>query len=232
MTTMDPLRWRESGEVEGSIRTAIAELSRPHPGDREVLARIGAHVPAIASGAAAGGLALKVIAWISAGVLAAGIATLADRTSPAPILEPRPVMAERSEPRAAEDPIAPQLPARAPRRRAQPRLQAEPIAEPPPAQAPTPADDSTLREEARLLLLARRRIDTDPADASALLDLYDRRFSQGELQEERAVVAIEIACALGRRDEVMRAASSFLLRHERSPHRARVEQLAAAPCDR
>lgn len=85
---------------------------------------------------------------------------------------------------------------------------------------PTPVvpASSASSEEAQLLLAARRKLARDPAGALARADEHARRFADGELAQERELVAVRALLALGRRAEAEARAERFAVRFPSSVH--------------
>ncbi|AKV00198.1 hypothetical protein AKJ09_06861 [Labilithrix luteola] len=87
----------------------------------------------------------------------------------------------------------------------------------------TPTNDA-LEREARLLASARRALQEGEAGrALALLDEHARTFPNGWLAVDRAAERIIVLCSLGRRDEAVREAKTFLDGRPKSPLTRRVE---------
>jgi hypothetical protein len=64
------------------------------------------------------------------------------------------------------------------------------------------------------------------ADSERQLERYRREFPAGELRAEAEVLAIESLAGSGRTADLKRAAESFVIRHPKDPHVARVLELA------
>jgi hypothetical protein len=104
--------------------------------------------------------------------------------------------------------------------RAAPMLRAAP-----PIVVPS-ATSTADRVDAELSLVERARdaLASDPATALALADRHASEFPQGQLIEEREVIAIEALMKLGRTAEAQSRALRVLSEHPRTPYRARIER--------
>ncbi len=153
--------------------------------------------------------------------------------SPSPRAEPppKPVAEALSSESAAAAPaaVAPLVPpvvveapaaARAHVPAARPRVIAEPVAAPvEPESAPSLADELRVVDEARGALR------DEPARALAALDDAARRFSRGQLADEREALRVEALARLGRWDEARVRAAALEARAPQSPQCARVRAL-------
>lgn len=90
-----------------------------------------------------------------------------------------------------------------------------------PPEPPTPLPGS----EAELLWRARGQLALDPRQALDLAAEHAQRFANGELAQEREVIAITALEALGRNQEAASRAERFLLAYPASVHSLRVRQL-------
>jgi len=81
-------------------------------------------------------------------------------------------------------------------------------------------------EELRLLDLAGRAVESDPALALRLTEQHARRFPSGLLGEERDVIEIASLVRLGRRGAARAQATTFLGAHPGSAYAAKVRALA------
>jgi hypothetical protein len=109
----------------------------------------------------------------------------------------------------------------------------------PPASAPAkpsepasaeanPPTSETLEKEARLLAEARRAVQRgDAAQGLALLDEHARTFPNGFLASDRAAEHIVVLCGLGRHDEAVREAKTFLAGRPEGPLTRRVTMSCA-----
>lgn len=93
-----------------------------------------------------------------------------------------------------------------------------------PIEAPEVVSPTSLAEETRLLDRARRAVvENRPKDALSLLREAQRKFPQGVLRQERAVLRVVALCDAGRVIDGRQAASAFLRTHPRSALRSRVQ---------
>ena len=69
---------------------------------------------------------------------------------------------------------------------------------------------STLSAEAKLLEQARRALRYDPAQADPWLEQHRRRYPNGALRQERALLEIRLALALGDRERASQKAERFV----------------------
>lgn len=222
----DPSRWLQDPSVDPRMSELLRSASPPLDLPVAVQTRIEATLQQLANGAASAGAAgagaLASKAWLIVGSLAVSalvggvvwqrvdtptrsvaqtVVPLAAVGAPAvPALS----VAERPATSVVEPPVAtvselalepefaPALGAAATAVNATVKLHARPT---------TPTAGSNLAEEARLLETARASISTDPAAAHRTLALYDRRFPNGALKQERSLVAVRLAVAEGRRGE-------------------------------
>ena len=212
----------------------------PAPGGGSTALPGGSLPPPAVVGASAGAkLAVTKTVLTTLVVGAAGFGTLlAIDRQPA-----RPVAAE-SAPRSADVPSAwpapsvevvlgsasielPALPARAepPVAPPEPSSTSTMAAFPTPGAAPSAAF-SDLREEHRLLRSAREALRTgNSAAALEQIEAARSAFPQGELEQEREVLAIRALIAAGRKSEARDRASAFLRSHPTSPLSGRVASL-------
>ncbi len=92
--------------------------------------------------------------------------------------------------------------------------------------ASAPAIEDAAREESRLVGEARRRLRSgDAAGALAGVDELARRFPQGVLAQERALLRIEALAAAGRGDEARAGAIAFVRAYPKSPFEGRARAL-------
>ena len=91
--------------------------------------------------------------------------------------------------------------------------------------APAPASSDAAPNEAALLLKARQRLLTQPAETLAMTQQAARLFPNGAFAEEREVLAIEALVRLGRSAEARRELDSFGQRFPSSLHVARLTAL-------
>ncbi len=90
------------------------------------------------------------------------------------------------------------------------------------AGAPAPSRRTVASDEELTLTLAlRSAVDRAPVEALVLADEGDRRFANGALVEERAVLRIAALARLGRDDEAKARAKDFVARFPKSPLRHR-----------
>lgn len=116
-------------------------------------------------------------------------------------------------------------PAEAPRARGVPRsdlaaAKARVEDTPPPSSGPATA----LAAEVDLITRAKRSLPTDPALSLRLLGAHAERFAEGQLATERAGYRAIALCALGRRDEGMAEARTFVAAHGGGSLARRVER--------
>jgi hypothetical protein len=99
-----------------------------------------------------------------------------------------------------------------------------PRADPPvrAANKPLAAPDKDKDTEVALVTAAEKAMPSDPATALALAEKHAAKFPNGELLEEREVLAIEALAALGRSGDARARADRFLASSPRTPYRARV----------
>jgi hypothetical protein len=103
---------------------------------------------------------------------------------------------------------------------------------PSPPRRPLPRDPHTPAidadgDEARLLTEARAELKGDPSRALGLAEEHGRRFANGQLQEEREVIAIAALVGLGRVEEATLRWERFHARFARSAYTARLSALFA-----
>lgn len=79
-------------------------------------------------------------------------------------------------------------------------------------------------DEAALLLAARAALKQDPAAALRLTKEHARRFANGDLVQEREVIAIEALRRLGQTDAAQKRGAAFEEQFPGSAHRSKVEQ--------
>jgi hypothetical protein len=93
------------------------------------------------------------------------------------------------------------------------------------AGATTPGSVEVDSASAELALIRRAQaaLVTDPSRALALAGEHERAFPNGELVQEREVVATEALQRLGQREEAWRRADALLRRFPRTPYRTRLE---------
>jgi hypothetical protein len=85
---------------------------------------------------------------------------------------------------------------------------------------------STLAEEPRLLESMRASIATDPAAARRILTQYDAKFPDGALKQERALLAVKLAVAEGRRGEAKAQANELENTAKGSPYTKKAREVA------
>jgi hypothetical protein len=90
-----------------------------------------------------------------------------------------------------------------------------------------PTEANVAQAEHTLLLEARRRTESEPAAALALVDDHARRFPKSELRQERELIALDALIALGRFSEARARARSFRQMFPGSAHVRRLEALEA-----
>lgn len=214
----DPRRLLDEGGTpfERSLLGAIAN-ERPSPElarrMRQGLAAAG--VATTAKVAAAGFGKLAVVGLVGAG-LAFGYVALEDRRpepAPARSVAAAPVAPLASVTAAPPPAIESSAPASVPAPR--------------PRSAPSAAGD--LREEIRLLDLARAAVrGGEHRQALMLLGRYDRRYPRGQFRQEVQVLRVE-ALELGGNEQAARAlGKKFLAEHPDSPHVERVESVTGS----
>lgn len=90
---------------------------------------------------------------------------------------------------------------------------------------PTSSEPATaLAAEVDLITRAKRALPTDPALSLRLLRTHAERFGEGQLDTERAGYRAIALCALGRRDEGLAEARSFVAAHGGGSLAHRVER--------
>jgi hypothetical protein len=90
---------------------------------------------------------------------------------------------------------------------------------------PPPAVQPGISAEVGLLIDARRKLDTDPAQAIALLARHSGDFPAGELAMERDVLMIEALDRTGERTEALRRAHEMLARSPQAFYASRLKEL-------
>jgi hypothetical protein len=214
----DPLNLlREGAEVappEGAALRVAARLAKsvgaPGAAGVGVLAGASSEWRELAPAGVAGvkALAQRFVRW-SLLPLAAGIALGAGGQAwfDSAQLHPQPSLPVTSA-RAAE----PLAPARLP----------ELVEEPPPVLSAEPAPSasparSTLADERSLLDRARRQLASDePARALTFLEQHARRYSRGELTEEREAMWVNVLALLGRKEQAKARGEAFQTRFPNS----------------
>ncbi len=210
--------------LEAKLETALGpELSA---------AASGGHVaqPNAAGGTVpAAGAAAPVLAVATALVLGLGAAWFGFRSEPA--ATPLPQAQAKVATAPAPEPQAPAAPAII-------ELEPDPVvaAPAPVAEERAPAQPRRaatrlerplgLSEELRQLEVIRRQLPTNPERALGATDRHARRFPQGALGPERALLRIEALLRLGRGPEARRLATRELA--DKTPYRAQILQLIAA----
>jgi hypothetical protein len=219
---------------------AMPDTSRMR-GARRV-ARIAA-APMVALGvglmskAAAAGFGLGVATAVAVVV---GVPSVRTRLLPPALV---PIETARVEP--VVKPPAPAIEARAidptpePPVPAAPRVRPHAVAEPP-ALPSTPIENAPqpihpvetpvergISAEVGILLDARRKLETDPTQAIALLARHSGDFPAGELAMEREVLMIEALDRTGQRTEALRRAHELLARSPNAFYAARLKELIA-----
>ncbi len=244
----DQPRLLEGDELERELLGSLRDVASPRGAKGETWDRLAIQIAAVAtigttsaavhavvhSGAGAGAGAavqatkvftLKVVASVAlAGSMAAGGGWWLHRqVSPlaaVPIAEPVPSPA----------------PPRAPERFEQTRE--TPAPEPAPADpVERPSTGSPGRSRSDLLALESRKLTEsraalrggDPRAALATLERLRTRSPKGVLAQERDVLAIQIASALGDAVTAKRKAAEFIRAYPESPHAAQLRRLAADP---
>ncbi|MGK4006153.1 hypothetical protein WMF31_26275 [Sorangium sp. So ce1036] len=151
----------------------------------------------------------------------------------APPAEPAPAAPPPTEPApAAPPPAAPAPEAEAPRAAAPaPRREAARAARPaapaaPPGTTAAPSGDELLRE-ARRLEQARAALADSPEASLSTLDAHRSEFPNGQLAEERELIAIQALMRLGRADEARARAEAFLQRFPSTAYTERVRRLTS-----
>jgi hypothetical protein len=88
-----------------------------------------------------------------------------------------------------------------------------------------PAPAASPKPEAEVVLIRRARfaLPTDPAGALGILEEHARTFSNGELAQEREVMAVEALAHLDRKAEAKRRAQALVGRFPRTPYVPRLE---------
>jgi len=79
--------------------------------------------------------------------------------------------------------------------------------------------------EASLLTQAQGRIGSNPGEALALADRHLALFPQGNMVQEREIIAVSALVALGRTAEARSRAEAFIAAHPQSAHRRRLSAL-------
>jgi hypothetical protein len=89
----------------------------------------------------------------------------------------------------------------------------------------TPEPITAPKPEGEVVLIRRARtaLPSDPSGALTFLEEHARTFSNGELAQEREVMAVEALARLDRKNEAKRRAQSLLERFPRTPYVARLE---------
>jgi hypothetical protein len=130
----------------------------------------------------------------------------------------RPALPVLAPPQEAEETVAPSLPAPVdPAERASKGVEARPRSD-------------QLSLESRMLTEARAQLrGGDPRAALATLERLRARAPKGVLMQERDVLAIQIASALGDSATARRRAKEFLDAHPESPHAPQLRRLATDP---
>ena len=93
--------------------------------------------------------------------------------------------------------------------------------------SPTGASADGADEELRLIGAAQSALPTDPARSLTLVQEHERRFPDGQLAQEREVVAVSALWKSGRQDEARRRAERFASEHPRSTYVHRMRQILA-----
>jgi hypothetical protein len=95
------------------------------------------------------------------------------------------------------------------------------------APAAPPAAERGISAEVGILLDARRKLDSDPVQAIALLARHSGDFPAGELAMEREVLMIEALDRTGQRVEALRRAHELLARSPNAFYASRLKDLVA-----
>lgn len=233
-------------ELERELLGSLRDVSPPPGAKGETWNRLAVQVAAVAtigttsaavhavagSGASAALQATKVLtAKVVAGVALAGSVAVggglwAHRQITAP---PRsPVIAEQVAPPVPPSVAAPSHPGD---ETAAPALAApgEPAERSSKSVEARPRSDA-LSLESRMLTEARAQLRAgDPRSALATLDRLRARSPKGVLMQERDVLAIQIASALGDTAAAKRRAKEFLAAYPESPHAPQLRRLATDP---
>ncbi len=238
----DPVRLLDEPSTSAELR-GLLEVARADTIDRTAVARIEGGVRArmlrapgmprrwgigVSTAALIGWFALHSAASDPSTDALDGAAAPATSiaTEPSPALPPTRLVApaervpspstrtDAPAPARATAPTPPQPRRRSPRSAAAPRAsgRASMVATVNPA-------PETAREEARLLLAARRALALNPAAALARTDEHGRRFPDGALREERELVAVRALVALDRLGEARARADRFIAQVPTSIHR-------------
>jgi hypothetical protein len=180
----DPIRWRDDPTADPEMVALLRSGSEPPPMSSATDARLAAAISALPAApstlarwrwpllSVVGTAAILVVLWASQPSLTAPApaAALPDEEPPASVTSsPLP----SAPPSLPIEPIAPAAPHRAAR--------------------PAPIEDP-LEVEARLIGTAQRELDRAHLDrARALLDEHERRFPDGQLANERAILRARLA---------------------------------------
>ncbi|HEY5955288.1 MAG TPA: hypothetical protein VIV60_01995 [Polyangiaceae bacterium] len=95
----------------------------------------------------------------------------------------------------------------------------------PHARTATQSSPSSLADEAQLLERMRASIANDPAAARRTLARYDAKFPHGILREERALLAVKLAVAEGRRGEAKAQATELENTAKGSPYTKKAREV-------
>jgi hypothetical protein len=145
-----------------------------------------------------------------------------------PIAEPPARTIEPSIDTATPTPVS-TPPRFAPRIASEPRaLQSVPTESPPPPTSSLAIPvERGISAEVGILLDARRKLETDPLQAIALLARHSGDFPAGELAMEREVLMIEALDRTGQRADAQRRAHELLARSPNAFYAARLKELIA-----
>lgn len=92
-----------------------------------------------------------------------------------------------------------------------------------PAPPPPPATELELVQRAQAALAS------DPDRVLGITSEHARAYPQGELVQEREVLAVEALSRLGRNDEAIRRSRALVQRYPRTPYAARLEKAIGQP---
>jgi hypothetical protein len=232
-------------ELERELLGSLRDVSSPAGAKRETWDRLAVQVAAVAaigttsaavhavahSGAGAALQATKVftakvVASVAlAGSVAAGGGWWLHRQVSAP-----PTVPTAAEPVAFPSRPSDPAPFEPTKETAVPELPPPEPVERPSAGAPGRSRSDLLSLESRMLTEARAELRRgDPRAALATLERLRARSPKGVLSQERDVLAIQIASALGDAVTAKRKAKEFLHAYPESPHAPQLRRLAADP---
>lgn len=234
----DPHRWLEDPAANPRLTELLESSGAPLDLPAAVNARVGEALQQLASTAARAGVAATAkpsllanlvakpvivgsIALAAAGGGLAGYRLMARQSS---VAESPGVVAEVRSP-AVEQPAATPVEPPAATVSDLPLESDRAVVARPRAQAIATASSSTLAEEARLLESVRAAIATDPSAARRILTQYDARFPRGALKQERALLAVRLAVAEGRRGEAKAQATELENAAKDSPYAKKAREV-------